>query len=319
VAEKERGAVVVEFAFVGPVLFLMVIGMLDFSLIILGNTVGTNAVREGARVGVVNYIDADDPSSANHQLVVDEVERRLVGLVRDDIEIEIRCVDGDEDDPHRLVNGVRDPSAGTIDCQPSSVTPGADFLEVSMKWSHIGASPFVANSLHDESAMYLIQGKATYNPTAGAGAVTTTTATAPASSTTSTTTTTLPGVTTTTVPGATTTTTTTSPSVCGISSYTTSRTVKSLTIYKTGAKAGQVKPSPGALTVDVSAPGCAAGTVTVRIPGGPAPFNAGVAMDFVSAGAFRYAIGGKNWSTGTYTVTLASPNNTQTFTLTVSS
>jgi hypothetical protein len=67
----------------------------------------------------------------------------------------------------------------------------------------------------------------------------------------------------------------------------------------------------------VTAPGCAAGTVTIRIPGGPAPYNAGVAMDYVSAGAFSYDVGGSDWSTGTYTVTLMSPTNTTTFTLSV--
>jgi hypothetical protein len=310
----------VEFAFVGPVLFLMIIGMLDFSLIIVGNTVGTNAVREGARIGVINYIDADyvgtDPvRSKNRNLIVDEIKKRLVGLVRDDIEISIRCVDRDEEDPHGLADGVRGPDAGTIPCSQDFVTPGADLLEVSMKWRHMGASPFVANSMHDESAMFVIQGKAAYTAPSS-----TTTLVAPSSSTTSTSTTTstVPGATTTTTaPGATTTTTTTTPPVCQVSSYTTSRTTTAITIYKTGAKAGQVKPNPGALNVNASAAGCAAGTVTIRIPGGPAPYNAGVAMDYLSAGAFRYQIGGSDWSTGSYTVTLRSPNNTKTFTLSV--
>jgi hypothetical protein len=292
----------------------MVIGLLDFSLIIVGNTVGTNAVREGARVGVINYIDADDPSSANHDLIVAEIERRLVGLVRNDIEILVRCIDRDEDDPHGLADGVRGPDAGTIPCSAGFVTPGADLLEVSMKWRHIGASPFVADTQHHERAMFVIQGKATYTAPS-----TTTTLISPSSSSTSTSTTTT--TTTTTALSATTTapatTTTTTAPACQISSYTTERSPMTLTIHQNGANAGEVKSNPGALTVDVVAPGCAAGTVTIRIPGAPAPYNAGVAMDYESAGVFSYDIGGSDWSTGTYTVTLRSPANTRTFTLSV--
>ena len=49
----------------------------------------------------------------------------------------------------------------------------------------------------------------------------------------------------------------------------------------------------------------------------PAPFAAGVAMDYVSPGVFSYQIGGSDWSTGTYAVTLRSPTNTKSFTLSV--
>jgi hypothetical protein len=308
----DRGAVLVEFAIVGPLLFLMLIGLLDFSLIIVGNTVGTNGAREGARLGVVNYIDADVTGSFNNRLIAAEVEKRLAGLVRDGMVITVRCVDADEDDPHGLADGVRGPAAGTIPCTAAFVVPGADLLEVSFEWRHIGASPFVANTLHRESAMFVIQGRAVYTAPSS-----TTTLVAPSSSTTSTSTTstTLPDETsTTTDPVATTTTT---PPSCQITGFTTSRVTRSVTIWKSGSKAGQVKDSPGALGVTVTAPGCEAGVVTIRIPGGPAPFDAGVAMDHVSPGVFWYQIGGSNWSTGSYTVTVRSPANTRTFSLSV--
>lgn len=307
----DRGAVLVEFAIVGPLLFLILIGLLDFSLIIVGNTVGTNGAREGARLGVINYIDADIVGSFNNRLIVAEVEKRLAGLVRDGMVVTIRCVDADEDDPHGLADGERGPAAGSIPCNAASVIPGADLLEVSFEWRHMGASPFVANTSHRESAMFVIQGKAVYTAPSS-----TTTLVAPSSSTTSTTTTTtVPDATTTTAPGATTT-TTTSPT-CQITGFTTSRATRSITIWKSGSKAGQVKASPGALGVTVTAPGCDAGLVTIRIPGAPAPFNLGVAMDYVSPGVFSYQIGGSNWSTGSYTVTLRSPANTTTFPLSV--
>jgi hypothetical protein len=313
--------VLVEFALVGPLLFLMIIGLLDFSLIIVGNTVGTNAAREGARVGVIDYIDADDdvaPVSASYQAVVDAVTRRLAGLVRSDLVIKVRCVDGDEPDPHDSAGTGALPLPGTIPCTSATAVPGHDLLEVAFSWSHLGASPFVANTKHSERAMFTIQGKAAYSP---AGAATSTTLVAPTSSTASTTTTST--TTTSTLPGATTTTTlpvsttTTTPVGCSIASFTTSRLSTSIKIFKNGAKTGQVTNSPGALGVTVSAPGCAAGSVNLRVAGAPTPYGAGVAMDFVSSGSFSYQVGGSNWATGTYIVTIRTVANTKTFNLTV--
>jgi len=271
---KERGAVLVEFAFVGPVLFLMIIGLLDFSLIIVGNTVGTNAAREGSRVGIINYVGADISTSANHQLIVAAVKRRLAGLVRDDITISVRCVSASEPEPHVEVGGVR---KGTIPCTAASVTPGADLLEVRFTWRHIGASPFVSNTMHDESAMAVIQGQAAYT---GAS------------------------------------TTTTMPNSCDVTSFTTSPTNRTLRIWQEGTNAGQIKANSAPIDVFVSSPGCS-GTVTMRIPGAPVPYAAGVAMDVVSVGSWKYQIGGSNWSTGSYTVTLGTGTGAQTFSLTV--
>ncbi len=48
-----RGAAVVEFAAVAPVLFLLIFGMIEFGRMVMVQQVLTNASREGARVGIL--------------------------------------------------------------------------------------------------------------------------------------------------------------------------------------------------------------------------------------------------------------------------
>jgi Flp pilus assembly protein TadG len=59
-AKRQRGAALVEFAIVLPVLLLMFTAMIDFGLIFQRFLVLTNAAREGARIGVLpGYTTAD--------------------------------------------------------------------------------------------------------------------------------------------------------------------------------------------------------------------------------------------------------------------
>ncbi len=51
---NRRGAAVVEFAFVAPVFFLLVFGMIEYGRMVMVQQVITNASREGARVGVLD-------------------------------------------------------------------------------------------------------------------------------------------------------------------------------------------------------------------------------------------------------------------------
>jgi Flp pilus assembly protein TadG len=52
-AARRRGAAIVEFAVVVPVLVLLVFGMLEFSRVMMVEQVLTNAAREGARKAVL--------------------------------------------------------------------------------------------------------------------------------------------------------------------------------------------------------------------------------------------------------------------------
>ena len=53
-AQARRGAAVVEFAAVAPVLFLLIFGMIEFGRMVMVQQVLTNASREGARVGILD-------------------------------------------------------------------------------------------------------------------------------------------------------------------------------------------------------------------------------------------------------------------------
>ena len=49
----ERGVAAAEFALVLPVLMLILLGIIEFGMIMYGREVVTNAAREGARAGIV--------------------------------------------------------------------------------------------------------------------------------------------------------------------------------------------------------------------------------------------------------------------------
>lgn len=48
----ERGAALVEFALVFPILLLLLMGIVEFGLLFYNKQVLTNASREGARAGI---------------------------------------------------------------------------------------------------------------------------------------------------------------------------------------------------------------------------------------------------------------------------
>ena len=57
---SERGAELIEFAIVAPLLILLLAGIFDFGMMFRTFEAVTNAAREGARVGVLpGYADAD--------------------------------------------------------------------------------------------------------------------------------------------------------------------------------------------------------------------------------------------------------------------
>ena len=65
----ERGAELVEFAFVFPTLLLVMLGIIDFGFLFQRYEVVTNAAREGARVAILpGYADADVQARVNQYL-----------------------------------------------------------------------------------------------------------------------------------------------------------------------------------------------------------------------------------------------------------
>lgn len=61
---RERGAAVVEFALVLPLLLMLVIGAIDWGWYFYLREVVTNAAREGARAGSVSAVGGTDASDA---------------------------------------------------------------------------------------------------------------------------------------------------------------------------------------------------------------------------------------------------------------
>src|SRR5215831_8178385 len=59
-ARSQRGAELIEFALVLPLLLLLVLGIVDFGFLFQRMEVITNAAREGARIAVLpSYTNAD--------------------------------------------------------------------------------------------------------------------------------------------------------------------------------------------------------------------------------------------------------------------
>src|SRR5579863_5241153 len=61
--QARRGATAVEFAFVAPVFFVMVLGIFEFGRAMMVQTLLTSASQQGARAGALNGAQATDVST----------------------------------------------------------------------------------------------------------------------------------------------------------------------------------------------------------------------------------------------------------------
>lgn len=66
---KNKGAAVVEFAVVLPILLLLVFGIIEFGFLLYNKAMLTNASREAARVGIVYTLDRE----AEESRITDEI------------------------------------------------------------------------------------------------------------------------------------------------------------------------------------------------------------------------------------------------------
>ncbi len=153
---RERGATTVEFAIVSILLFMMLFGLIDLGIIAIGNTAGSNAAREGARVGMIDYQCADRRAGCttdNYDQIVDAVEAKLGTLVAGTPSVDVRCIDGSTPDPTY-------PDSSKIACD-ANVERGTDLIEVKVTWTQAATSPFAKNATHTEVARMAIQGPPT--------------------------------------------------------------------------------------------------------------------------------------------------------------
>lgn len=109
--KNEKGAAVIEFALVLPLLLLLVFGIIEFGIILFDKAVLTNASREGARAGIVSQSPR-----------VDETEIRTI--------VEAYCA-------NHLITFGASPVPVTVTAPPPSATPiFGDDLRVTASYSY---------------------------------------------------------------------------------------------------------------------------------------------------------------------------------------
>jgi Flp pilus assembly protein TadG len=89
-AKKSRshsGQAIIEFAFILPLLCIIVLGVIEFGILFYNKAVVTNASREGARAGMVKSADGDgnywsltDMQDKVQQVVSDYLQTRLISF-----------------------------------------------------------------------------------------------------------------------------------------------------------------------------------------------------------------------------------------------
>lgn len=192
---QDAGVLVVEAAFAFPIFLLLLFGIVDLGFAEFQTSQATSAARDGARVAILSYTNADNTSSADYDRIRTQVMGRLVGQSVQSITV--TCLDG---------------LTGSTTQSCSTATPDQDRVRVTVTWSYNPLTPVMA-----AVGVRTISGTATMAilglPT-GLPTTTTTTTT----STTTTTATTLPGATTTssTTTSSSTTTTSTPPGACTV-------------------------------------------------------------------------------------------------------
>jgi hypothetical protein len=85
----DRGASLVEFAFIMPILFMLILGMITGGISLSQQNSVENAVREGTRYGAVY---PDDAVAGYLQAVFTQVEEAATGDLADGVEGKYICV-----------------------------------------------------------------------------------------------------------------------------------------------------------------------------------------------------------------------------------
>ena len=145
-ARGDRDAVLVESAIVIPLFLALIFGFAEYTITEAGNSAGGNPVRDGARVGIINFANADQVGSANYNLIVAAVNSQLAGLVKGSPTVTVSCVAANGTTP--LANG----------CDPAHVNIGSDMIQVKVQWTHISPVGILSNKLRTDQAVMKIVG-----------------------------------------------------------------------------------------------------------------------------------------------------------------
>jgi Flp pilus assembly pilin Flp len=92
--QDESGNAAIEFALVSPILFLLIIGIVEFGMIMFANNVIENAAIAGARLGITNSTYASEPrvaSGADRIEVIKNNIRARAGGFLDAAKVSVSC------------------------------------------------------------------------------------------------------------------------------------------------------------------------------------------------------------------------------------
>ena len=126
----EQGVTIVEAAFVIPLLFLLVLGVVDIGLWEFQTAQASNAARDGARVGILEYATAAgssrSPGGQDFTAVDAAVRKRLAGQT---YSVTVTCVGATSETP--------------ADCARANINPvnPIDRIKVVVTWTRASFSP----------------------------------------------------------------------------------------------------------------------------------------------------------------------------------
>lgn len=137
--EGEAGVTIVEAAFVIPLLFMFMFGLVDLGMWTLNSNQASNAARDGARVGILEFpLRGGDLASAEAEIVA-AIEDHLPEGTMEASDVTITCLASDD---------------ATIPC----TDPDPDRVKVDVAWAWTLVTPVATILGIDEGA---VQGSAT--------------------------------------------------------------------------------------------------------------------------------------------------------------
>lgn len=140
----------------------LVMGLITYGLVEAGDNTASSAAREGARVGILQYENADQESptpSAAHIAIREAAFRQMGSGLVANFDVTVRCLRAGAD-------GSLSPLGSTGACDPDLVERGRDLIEVALEWDPVGP---VQQPRRSELARMTIVGR----PSLGETAVTT--------------------------------------------------------------------------------------------------------------------------------------------------
>lgn len=158
-----RGVTIVEAAFAFPILLTFIFGLVDLGMWTFNANQATNAARDGARLGILDYKTAE--SGTQHEAIVAAVRARLEDAKVQAEDVDVRCVD---------------PDGTSVAC--STATVDVHRIRVEVEWAWDLVTPVATILGYDRGAA---TGSATMKivgrplPPSSTSATSTTTTTAP--------------------------------------------------------------------------------------------------------------------------------------------